>query len=87
MSQNEEKKVELNKVLKNVQEIHENFNLEDSTLNNNLRVPSRQSVKTIEHSDKFEKKALSNALQVNENIQEQEAKIDDNLRMDKAQKV
>ncbi|CAF0743450.1 unnamed protein product [Brachionus calyciflorus] len=89
IKENEEKKPKLNKVLKNVQEIHENYKMEQSSLNDNLRVPSRQSIKTTKHNEnnQVNKRALSNAFQVNENVQNHEIKIEDNLRVQSPEKA
>ncbi|CAF0743400.1 unnamed protein product [Brachionus calyciflorus] len=89
IKENEEKKPKLNKVLKNVQEIHENYKMEQSSLNDNLRVPSRQSIKTTKHNEnnQVNKRALSNAFQVNENVQNHEIKIEDNLRVQSPEKL
>lgn len=62
--------------------------MEQSTLNENLRVPSRQSVKVFEH-DKIsvDERALGNAVEVNEIVQDQEAKLVSSLKSEETEKV
>lgn len=89
LQQKEERSPLLSKALKNVQEINESFKMEQSTLNENLRIPSRQSVKIVEHDEKNQvnKRALSNAIEVNENLPGQEAKFDTNWKIQDFEKV
>ncbi|RNA24567.1 hypothetical protein BpHYR1_030140 [Brachionus plicatilis] len=88
LNEKEERSPRLSKALKNVQEINESFKMEQSTFNENLRVPSRQSVKVVEHDDRNQvhKRALSNAIEVNEIIQDQEVKIENNLKIEETEK-
>lgn len=62
--------------------------MEQSILNDDFRVPSRQSVQVFEHDDiRIDKRALSNAIEVNEIVQDQEAKLDNNLKSEETEKV